>query len=85
MALKSSHAFLLKQRKKENYESIFPNLENALEQIKARLMAHSAQWEKLNYRLNDNQQKTRRSLQSLWVKKSKDARVQDITKFVYKL
>ena len=85
MALKNCHQLLLKKKKKEDYENIFPNLENALAQIKARLTAHSAQWDKLSYNLTEAQHKTRRKVQTEWMWKAKNTRVQDISNFVYKL
>ena len=85
MSLKSAHRILLHKKKADDYKLSFPNLDQVLEQVRAKLVAYSAGWDKINYRLTETQQKSKRRLQSIWLTKARISGVQDVSKFFYKL
>ena len=85
MSLKSTYRLLLNKKKVDDYLQTYPNIEPVLDQIKAKLLAYSAGWDKINFRLNETQQKSKRRLQTIWLAKAKVSGLQDVTNFLYRL
>ena len=85
MSLKGAHKLLLSKKKKADFLSNFPSIDKVIEQLVAKLRAHSAHWAKTTYKLTETEQKTKRHMQSLWLLKARHSRLSDITNFCYKM
>ena len=85
MGLRGAHKILLSKKKKPDYLKNFPGINKIIEQIVANLRAHSAQWAKVNYKLTETEQKTKRHNQALWLLKAKQRNQTDISNFCYKM
>ena len=84
MSLKGAHRLLLNKRKIDDYQVTYPSLDAVLEQVKAMLLNHGAEWDKINYKLTETEKKSQRRLQNLWLIKAKIKNIKDITNYLYR-